>query len=156
MSPKGTTTQPPAELNGRVLSHLPLVGPSPNPSALARRTASCRQGPPASDGFNPDGRKKFNIAAGANVRDGGRVAPSAPGQICTCNGPDGYSGLVGRMLFALANATAFCQFFTSKSPRTVFALIGRFRCRPPLKLYARLKAKPPPRSCSKVRLVCSE
>src|SRR5580692_1547102 len=154
MSPKGTTTQPPAELNGRVLSHLPPVGPSPNPSALARRTASVRQGPPARDGFNPDGRKKFNIAAGANAPVG--VPVIAPGQICTCNGPDGYNGLVVGIPAALAKATALCQFSTSKSPRTVFALIGRFRCRPPLKLYARLNAKPPPRSCSKVRFVCSE
>src|SRR5579863_5588776 len=127
MSPKGTTTQPPAESNGRLLSHLPPVGPSPNPSALARTTASGRHCPPASDGFSPDGRKKFNIAAGANVRDGGRVLPNAPGQICTCNGPDGYNGLVVGIPAALAKATALCQFCTSKSPRTVLAMIGRFR-----------------------------
>src|ERR1700690_134767 len=66
MSPKGTTTPPPAELKGRVLSHLLPFGPSPSPSALASKAASARQGPPASDGFNSDGRKKFSIAAGAN------------------------------------------------------------------------------------------
>ena len=79
-----------------------------------------------------------------------------PGQIATASGLDGYDGLVVGSPTELAKATAFCQFFTSKSPRTVLALIGRFRCRPPLKLYARLNAKPPPRSCSKVKLACCE
>src|ERR1700690_32591 len=112
MSPKGTTTPPPAELKGRVLSHLLPFGPSPRPSALASKAASARQGPPASDGFNPDGRKKFNMAAGANAQEGGR--PNAPGQIATASGLEGYEGLVVGIPTALAKATAFCQFFTSK------------------------------------------
>src|SRR5277367_1497709 len=132
MSPKGTITQPPAESKGSVALHLLPLGPSPNPSALASRAASARQGPPANDGFNPDGRKKFNIAAGANAPVG--VPVIAPGQICTCSGPEGYNGLVVGIPTALAKATAFCQFFTSRSPRAVLALIGRFKCRPPLKL----------------------
>src|ERR1700733_12708795 len=132
MSPKGTTTQAPAVPNGSVLSHLPPFAPSPNPSALASSAASARQGPPASDGFSPEGRKKFNIAAGANAPDGGK--PNAPGQIATASGLEGYDGLVVGSPIEFAKATAFCQFFTSKSPRTALALIGRLRCRPPLKL----------------------
>ena len=115
-----------------MLSHLPPLTPSPNPSALASNAASARQGPPASDGFNPEGRKKFSIAAGANAPEGGK--PNAAGQIATDSGLDGYEGLVVGSPIELANATAFCQFLTSKSPRTVLALIGRLRCRPPLKL----------------------
>src|SRR5579863_2358263 len=132
MSPKGTTTQAPAAPNGIVLSLLPPLALRPNPSAFASNAASARQGPPASDGFNPEGRKKFSRAAGANAPDGGK--PNAAGQIATDSGLDGYDGLVVGRPIEFANATAFCQFFTSKSPRTVLALIGRLRCRPPLKL----------------------
>src|SRR5260221_12295486 len=75
-------------------------------------------------GFNPDGRKKFINAVGT-------YGPAGPTPQLFTN-----SGLsVGS---AAPAASAACQFFTSRSPRVVLALIGRFRCRPPLKLYARL------------------
>src|SRR2546427_12100157 len=78
MSLKGTRTHPPAAPNASVGSHLPPFGPIPNPSALASNAASAKHGPPASDGFNPDGRKKFNIAAGANCPVGLPVNAAAP------------------------------------------------------------------------------
>ena len=56
--------------------------------------------------------------------------------------------------FDVGSLYAFCQLATSKSPRIVLALIGRFRWRPPLKLYATLRAKPPPRSRSMLRFAC--
>src|SRR5207248_2383713 len=149
MSLKGTRTHPPAAPNASVGSHLPPFGPIPNPSALASNAASAKHGPPASDGFNPDGRKKFNIAAGANCPVGFPV--NAAGQMDTPSGLEGYRGLLGGIPAAFAPAIAACQFFSSKSPRVVLALMGRFRCRPPLKLYARLSDILWPRSCSKVR-----
>ena len=127
------------------------------PSAAENRLRQCHAGrvrggstAPAMAGFSPDGRKKFDqrgakrtrLAAGIDAAM--ELAPQRPH----------VSGLVPASA-ALDQSTAACQFFTSKSPRTVLALIGRFRCRPPLKLYARLKAKPPPKSCSNVRFACS-
>src|SRR2546430_543723 len=92
MSLKGTRTHPPAPPNASVGSHLPPFGPIPNPSALASNAASAKHGPPSSDGFNPDGRKKFNIAAGANCPVGIHV--NASGQIDNPNGLEGYRVLV--------------------------------------------------------------
>src|SRR5580704_5601164 len=87
---------------------------------------------PAIEGFSPPGRKKFVIAESTHRPPGPTPHPL--------------------MANGLANpapaAFAFRKFESSKSPRIAFALIGRFRCRPPLKLYAILNAYPAPKSCS--------
>src|SRR5580693_3514822 len=91
-------------------------------------------------GFKPEGRKKFTSDAGTN-------GPPGPTPQPFCD-----SGLsVGS---AAPAAIAACQFFSSRSPRVVLALMGRFIWRPPLKLYATLKDMLCPRSCSKVRFAC--
>src|SRR5262245_1326101 len=70
------------------------------------------------DGLTPEGRKKFVSAAGT-------YGPPAPTpQPLTVNGLS-----VGA---AAPAATAASRFLTIRSPRTVFALIGRLRCLPPL------------------------
>src|ERR1700756_2275926 len=118
MSLKGTDTQVPA-----VGSQGPPFTPSPSPSAFITPRISGKHGAKAGcdaiEGFKPDGRKKLTAAAGI-------TGPS---------GPDGTqlftnSGLV--VGGTAPAATAACQFLTKRSPRTVFALIGRFRCLPPL------------------------
>src|SRR5436853_2423698 len=103
--------------------------PTVNPFAFAIEVANAAQGAktPLSDGLNPDGRKKLNCGAGTN-------APAGPApQLATCKG-----NAVGAIAPA---ATAFSQFDTSNSEFTVFALMGRFKCRPPLKLYPTFKLR---------------
>src|ERR1700730_1422723 len=91
-------------------------------------------------GFKPEERKKFS-------RAGGTYGPPGPTPQLLTN-----SGL--SLGCAAPAAIAACQFFTSRSPRVVLALMGRFKCRPPLKLYARLNVVLCPRSCSTVRFAC--
>src|SRR5438270_12381061 len=98
------------------------------------------------EGFRPPGRKKFISEASTN--GSGLVGVLQP---LTVN------GLAGRGCPEEAASTiAALKFFTIRSPRIVFALMGRFRWRPPLKLYARLSAKPWPRSRSILRFACCE
>src|ERR1700746_1843393 len=73
----------------------------------------------AIDGVNPDGRKKFVRAAATH---GAPVMPLTPHGAA----PDPTnSGPPAAAEFGSPNAA--CQFFTSRSPRGVLALIGRFR-----------------------------
>src|SRR6266852_6260327 len=92
-------------------------------------------------GFRPPGRKKFVSAAetqGTPLTNphGAEAAPTKSGPAAA---------------FEVGSLRATCQFLTSRSPRVVLALMGRFRWRPALKLYPRLNEMLCPRSCSKVR-----
>src|SRR5438105_2731296 len=118
--------------------------PTVRPLALATVVASAVHGANTaeSEGLNPDGRKKLNCGAGTN-------APAGPApQLATCKG-----NAVGAIAPA---ATAFSQFDTSNSEFTVFALMGRFKCRPPLKLYPTFKLRSLLNSCSNCRFACCE
>src|SRR5713226_5811251 len=92
------------------------VTPSPNPSAAITELIKAWQGagtPGNRDGLIPDGRKKLTTAAGINGPAGPMPHPATD------------SGLVVGV--AAPAATALSQLPTSRSPRTVFALMGRFR-----------------------------
>src|SRR5437764_384999 len=145
-------------LNGTQPVKLALVGSHAVLSPSACKTPWARPTQPAAGddrnaaaiaGFNPDGRKKFVSAAGTYgcplglAPHGANTVGSA---VPTNSGLLGKLGLPGIMFCASAAAIAACQFLTSKSPRTVFALIGRLRWWPPLKLYATLSAKSCPRA----------
>src|SRR5581483_128553 len=102
--------------------------PAAAKSASAKGTHGAK-GPPAREGFNPDGRKKLTIAAGTkngSFAPGIGFAPHGVAPVPTDNG-------LSLARFAPA-ATAACQFSVSRSPRAVFALIGRFNRRPPFQL----------------------
>src|SRR6266567_4306379 len=132
MSPKGTQLF--REVKGSQAALNPWVA-----RLLSMDSASATQlpAPPtisacAIAGFRPPGRKKF---IRAEFTQGPR-APNPQGAVPvpTVNGlPTGSPAAI----------EAF-RLPTIRSPRMVFALIGRLRCRPPLKLYARFKAKPRP------------
>src|SRR6266496_3634083 len=133
MSPKGM--QLASEVKGSQAALNPwLVG------LLSMVSASATQlpAPPiiiacAIAGFRPPGRKKF---IRAEFTHGPRAPdPQGAAPVPTVNGlPTGSPA-----------AIAAFRFLTIRSPRMVLALMGRLRCRPPLKLYARFKAKPRPR-----------
>src|SRR4051812_47192268 len=94
--------------------------PTVSPLALAIDEANAAHGANTAfnEGLNPDGRKKLSSGAGMK-------APAGPApQVDTCNG-----SAVGGTAPA---ATAFSQFDTRSCEFTGFALIGRFRWRPPL------------------------
>src|ERR1022692_2178859 len=99
---------------------------------------------PAIEGFKPPGRKKFISAELTH----GPSAPDPQGRAP----PPTVNGLAG----VCPAASAALKLATIKSPRIVLALMGRFRGPPPLKLYARLRANPSPRSRSTVTLACCE
>src|ERR1700731_2691093 len=143
MSPKGTQFASVAGLQAVLSPSAPKICCA-NPTHGAPAVGS---NAPAIAGFSPEGRKKFTRAAETHGAPLG-LKPQGAAPDPTLSGP--------AAAFEVGSVKATCQFFTSKSPRTVLALIGRFRCRPPLKLYARLKAKPPPKSCSKVKFACCE
>src|SRR5579863_1096967 len=145
MSLKGTQLARP-ETPGLHFVFRPVAAKSANASGTHGASA-----PPANDGLSPEGRKKLTIAAGTKngrLDPGTGFAPQGTAPVPTDNGLS-----VGK--FAPA-ATAACQFSVSRSPRAVLALMGRFRRRPPFQLYARLNAKPPPKSRSTVRFACCE
>src|ERR1039458_9213436 len=127
MSPKGTQ---PTKVAG---SQLVLKPWEANPFRIccARPTQS-EVAPiaPAIEGFRPPGRKKF-------IREES-TATGAPEGVNTHPTVNGLAG--GVWPVASAYPYADMKFATIKSPRMVLALIGRFRWRPPLKLYARLSA----------------
>src|SRR5581483_7793325 len=107
----------------------------------------------ASDGFNPDGRKKLVKAAATHGAPEALTPQGAPpavaGSAPTPSGPSVLAPEVG-------SVKAVCQFASSACGRTALALIGRFRCRPPLKLYSRLRDRLCPMSCSNVKFACCE
>src|SRR5262249_4608738 len=70
-------------------------------------------------GFSPEGRKKFVRAAATHGAPEMALTPQGKGPEPTKRGPP-----VAR---EFGSASAACQFFTSRSPRTVLALMGRFR-----------------------------
>src|ERR1700730_15549857 len=78
----------------------------------------------AKAGFKPPGRKKFVSAA--ETQGTPPTNPHGTEPAPTNSGP--------AAAFELVSLRATCQFLTSRSPRVVLALMGRFRCRPPLKL----------------------
>src|ERR1043165_6948195 len=101
---------------------------------------------PAIAGFKPPGRKKFVSAEETHGTPLTNPQGAAPAP--TKSGP--------AAALELGSPSATCQFLTIRSPRVVLALMGRFRCRPALKLYPRLNDMLCPRSCSKVRFACCE
>src|SRR5450432_741334 len=121
MSPKGTQ---PVNVAGSQLVLNPWLArlPSIDWASATHDPPPPARSAPAIAGFRPPGRKKFMRAAftqGPSVPDP-QGAPVVP----TVNGlPTG----------SPAAMEAF-RLATIKSPRIVFALMGRLRCRPPLKL----------------------
>src|SRR6266568_8405289 len=77
-------------------------------------------------GFSPEGRKKFVSAAETQGAPVLGLMPHGAAPAPTCSGP--------AAAFEVGSLKAACQLFSRKSPRVVLALMGRFRCRPPLKL----------------------
>ena len=79
------------------------------------------------DGFSPPGRKKF--INDASTYGNGLVGVPPALQPLTVNGLEG-----SFCPESVASTMAALRFATIRSPRMVFALIGRFKCLPPLKL----------------------
>src|SRR5215813_5386608 len=90
--------------------------PTPSPFACSTEFTSakhCAGTTGTSDGFSPDGRKKFVTAAGTKGPAGPTPQPAT---------------WIGNVLGVIAPAArAFCQFFNSRSPRVGLALMGRLR-----------------------------
>src|SRR5581483_1955758 len=108
---------------------------------------------PQRAGFTPERRKKFITPADTQ----GPCGPMPAGN----NGFDPTSnGFVANPALTWAgtagSAIAARQFETSALKMGGFASIGRFRCRPPLKLYAILSAVLWPKSCSTPRFAWCE
>src|SRR3954469_19183749 len=106
-------------------THCVLIGhdgaPTPRPTLLRNAPANPGHAPNTgtSEGFSPEGRKKSVKAAGYTLLAGSQVMIE--------------SGFVGKAGFARQAGNppksfthARNQFSASKSPRTGFALIGRF------------------------------
>src|ERR1700722_5020220 len=120
MSPKGT--QFCSEVNGShavlkpCLARLDSIPSASVTHALAPAAASAS----AIDGFSPPGRKKF--ISGELTHGPSGPDPQGKVPVPTVNG----------LAADCPAASADSKFATIRSPRTVLALIGRFRCRPPL------------------------
>src|ERR1700722_9506722 len=114
-------------------------------SAWARGTQGANKA--ATEGFSPPGLKSLTNVAGTKKG-------IAPGRAAKGLGPHDATpnGLEPVAAGFVANAAS--QFSVSRSPRTVLALMGRFRWRPPLKLYPKLAANPPRSSRSTVKFAC--
>src|SRR5579862_1299244 len=69
-------------------------------------------------GLSPPGRKKFVSAA--ETQGTPPTKPHGAEPAPTNNGP--------AAALEVGSPKATCQFFTSRSPRVVLALMGRFRC----------------------------
>src|ERR1700687_3665675 len=120
MSPKGTQPENPPVTVGAQLALNPWLA-----SLLSVSSPSCRQGipappgaassAPAIEGFKPPGRKKF---ISAELTQG----PSRPLPQGTAPLPT-VKGLAG----VCPAASAALKLATIRSPRTVLALMGRFR-----------------------------
>src|SRR5947209_4651003 len=96
-----------------------------------------------SDGLMPDSRKKLSSAGGTNAPEGPTLHVFM------------LSGLLNKGCeLATAQELARSQFSISALGLVGLALIGRFKWCPPVKLYARLKAKSCPRSRSTERPPC--
>jgi len=93
-------------------------------AAVMQTCAGVPTNAPAMAGFRPPGRKKLVSAAETHGTPPTNPQGAAPAP--TKSGP------AAALELGLLSAT--CQFFTSRSPRVVLALMGRFRWRPPLKL----------------------
>src|SRR5579864_3503726 len=121
MSPKGTQFARVAGLQAVLRPSAPRIccaNPTQGAAAVGSNAAAIA-------GFSPDGRKKFTNAAETHATPL-ELKPQGAAPAPTLRGP--------AAAFEVGSVKATCQFFTSKSPRTVLALIGRFRCLPPLKL----------------------
>jgi len=80
----------------------------------------------AIEGLIPPGRKKLVNAEETQGKPLFGLMPKGAEPVPTWNGP--------AEALEAGSLKAACQFAVSRSPRTVLALIGRFRWRPPLKL----------------------
>src|SRR5579862_132361 len=121
MSPKGTQF---AKVFGSQFALKPWLA-----RLLSICCASCTHAlPPPSataaaiDGLIPPGRKKF--IRGALIHGPSGPLPQGTAPVPTVSG----------LAADCPAAKAAWKLLTAKSPRIVFALIGRFRWRPPLKL----------------------
>src|SRR6202142_404830 len=80
----------------------------------------------AIDAFKPPGRKKLVSAADTQGLWLVGLMPQGAAPLPTAKGP--------KAEFEAGSPCAASKLATSRSPRCVLALIGRLRCRPPLKL----------------------
>src|SRR6266702_6869419 len=100
------------------------------------------------EGFRPEGRKKLVSAAATHGAPVVRLNPQGVPPLPTPNGPNEAP--------EFGSPRATCQFASSGAVFTAFTLMGRFRWRPPLKLYSKLSDMLWPSSCSKVKLAWCE
>src|SRR5882672_4526428 len=121
MSPKGTQL---SRVVGSQLALNPWLARlvSMDWPRATQEPAPAASSAPATDGFNPPGRKKF-------ISEELTQGPSKPEPQGTPSPPT-VKGLLG----VSPPASAALKLATIRSPRTVLALIGRLRWRPPLKL----------------------
>src|ERR1700731_3913790 len=150
MSPKGT---------GR---------PTPSPPAAATSPASATPCPApcatrkfASEVLSPDRRKKFSSGGATYGPCGPDPQGLVPLAVATVSGFEVALATANTevpgctpAVPALTAATALRQFATSSAGFTGFIFPGRFKCRPPVALYATFKVRLCPRSRSMPNEIC--
>src|SRR5947209_13306750 len=129
MSPNGMQPlKEPLRGSHAVLKPWPLSAPSICSAWATHVTSPTPSNAPAIEGFKPLGRKKF-------IKDELTHGPAGPLPQWVFPPPT-----VNGLPTVCPSPSALRKLLTIRSPRTVLALIGRFKWRPPLKLYARLSA----------------